>query len=115
MSKQTNDEPKPYTQFYPGRNFRRKAGQFMFMTFERIGILMLGGAFLLFTLKNLFPYNIGWAGLVYLIAGIALLINLELPAAGTPDRLLYADITRRLKSPFAFNKRIMPIDETDTK
>jgi hypothetical protein len=105
-----DDEPKPYTVFTPGRDFRHKMSKFFFLTGERFGIFEITFGLTFFLAKQLFPYNIGVKGILFIIAGFVLGTFCMLPAPSNPNQLLYKEISIRNFKRFARSNIIKPLD-----
>ncbi|KRN74794.1 hypothetical protein IV73_GL001071 [Weissella kandleri] len=109
MSKQ-NDDVEPYTTFNPGRNIWRKMSKFLFLTGERLGVLGVFGLLVLITAQKIFPYNLGWQGVVYIICGFLLTIFLVLPAPSHPNQLMWREVTMRNLNDYSRSIKVDPLD-----
>lgn len=74
-----------YENFTPGRNIWKKVGRWLFVTMERVAVVVIILAITYFGIKLLYPYNIGWFGLIFIIANLLLAGFLILPSPSNPN------------------------------
>lgn len=85
-----------YENFTPGRNIWKKVGRWLFMTMERVGILVVMFMITYGLIKTLYPYNIGWFVLILIVSNLFLTVFLVLPSPSNPNGLMYQEILRGL-------------------
>ncbi|MGR8823215.1 hypothetical protein [Leuconostoc citreum] len=85
-----------YEQFTPGRNIWKKVPHFLFLTMNRIAILVFMFVVTYLMIKQFYPYNIGWLGLVLIINNLIMTGFLILPSPSNPNGLMLQEIRRAI-------------------
>ncbi len=85
-----------YEQFTPGRNIWKKVSRWFFFTMERIAILVVMFAITYVMIKQLYPYDVGLYGLLFVLNNLILTVYLILPSPSNPNGLMYQEILRGL-------------------